>query len=865
MALKSGDVDYSLSRVAVAAALVFFFVNLACVFHIRGVADAEGYVLNTSRLIPVNTFEDDGSINLYASLGYSRLHESKFSYYFNIGGPFLHLGTVAMALGQELGLVKRFESPRLYWNYPEELLQAWKLFGLYKLFGFLMFLPVVVYWIGNNHISRNAGNIATVLVAAMPFIPGFELRMKVDSPAMLLGLVSLLFQIQYAKQGRNSHAYLAVVSLGVSLSMKFLMLPAVATMALAFCLGARARGERLLGAASLGRLTGMSAVFIAVFFAANPRFLVGIGVMVADYGKALAQVAPVASRFELFEALWFRLTHFGPLMGWSVNLIVLPSLLLCTFQSVLRIGGNRTALRFLLLFFWLDLFYLYAFVGSVGVRDITYYFYAASVVLCLMVAAALDQCIEWAGRAGRHAGTAAWAACFVIAAGAFHQQWKTLEALFAPSNRQQALAWIDTNLTPNRGVGVLLEPGGVPVNSLYRVDPFRHWVVPVGADARLLQDMRPDALLRLEAKAQSEVQSPHGYGLAADFAVASDLSGNKRRDLYQEEAYQVFERLGPPTATMPESLELRLGNHVRADVEPQFNILQFQALPFFPISLEMLRKQDDTVVPQDLHTFGRSLRTDSSLAYVHQIDPLCLTLWGVKYLLARTGAESPVQVEVLDSGLYGFEPAWVWGGPGGGQVTCFENRDYRGQAFFVPDAQALFSARRPFSAVFRNRGRIPLSGVLAAPGSAAAAMEIVMDIETDQPLDCILSGGGRKQSVLIAPGFHELRVPYQAEGDLRYEINPVGPAARAVITRLEARPLSIQAAPAVEAWSVSSRQAFARVRAGGPGRVLFSLPWHRYWEAQVDGRSALTQKGPGNTVAVPVSGGGHFVSLRVKG
>jgi len=872
VALKPGDLDFSLSRAAVAVTLVFFFVNLAAVFHLRGVADAEGYGLNTSRLIPVNTYEDDGSINLHASLGYSRLHEGKFSYYFNIGGPFLHLGTAVMGIGVELGLLKRFESPRLYWNYPEELLRAWKFFGLYKLFGFLMFLPVVVYWVGNNHLSRNAGIVATVLVAVMPFIPGFEQRMKVDSPALVLGLLSLLFQIQYSKWGRDSHLYVAAGILGVSLSMKFLMLPAAITIVLTCFLGARARGQSILGAAAIRRLASVVGLCVVVFFAANPRFLAGIGVMVADYNKSISQVVPTTGLFDMFDALWYRLTHFGPLLGWSVNLIILPVLLICMLRASLRTDRNRTALGFLLLFFWLDLFYLYAFVGSAGLRDITYYFYAASTVLCLLGAAAFDQLLAWAGKLGKPGIFVSWAVGCVIVAGAGHQQWNTLEALFAPSNRQQALSWIDENLAPGTSVGVPLGLGGVPVNAQYRVNPFSHLVVPVGADEQLLQMLSPDTLLHMEAHAKAKRPIYPGYGLVAEFSRGADLSANAIRNLYQEEAYQVFRVNRPRTSELPESLELRLGNFVRDDQEPEFNILQFQALPFFPISMELFRKSRGSVVPQDIHAFGRSVRTDASLTYVHQIDPVCLTLWGVKYLLAKTGSGSSIQAEVLDSGLYGFRPSWTWNSQGNGsQVTCFENQGYLGQAFFVPDGQALYSKTRPGSPLFRNRGGILLHGVLVAEGkmpkSDLSAVEIVMNIETDQPLDCIVSGGARKQSVLVGKGYHEMRIAYQAgQGELRYEINPAGPVKGEVsITRLEVRPLAIQADPVIEARTVTSRQAFARVNSGNAGRVVFALPWHGYWEAEVDGESVRPMKGPGNTVAVPVPDGEHFVSLRIRG
>ena len=863
-AVRQG-IDWSVPGLIAVLTLVFFAANLAGVLNLRGVADPEGYVLNTSRLIPVNTHEDDGHLNITAMLGHLELHQNKFSYYFNIGGPFLLFAQGAAAVGDALGLVKRFDDPTLYWLYPGELKRAWQFFGMLKL-AFLVWLPVVVFWFGNNHLSRRSGLVGAAFVAAMPFIPGFEQRMKVDSVVIALGLLSLLFQVAYARWGRDRDLLCGAAVLALSMSMKFVMLPAAAVFLWCFLLGERARGEQALSGRTTLRAAKTCALALAVFFLANPRFIPGVLVMASDYTKAISASHAAVASHGLLDTLLYRLTSLGPLAGGWADALALPVLAISLGACLLPPPQTwRTGAVALLAFFVLDFAYMFAFVGAEGARAITYYFFAASVVLCMLTGFALDRLATAASRLSPAAGFGVLALAAALVAASFVQQAQVLAYALGLSNRQQALAWMENSLPRGASVGVPMPADAVPINSLYWIDPYRHPAVLVGADLELLQDKRPDYVLRVQGTKARGAGTPPGYVVEAQFADGAGLSGGGNRDMFQDEAYQVLRRAGEAAKPSGLTTEYRLNSFLERDPEPVFNVMEHQASVLFPISLEMLRKSGGGLAPFPLGAFASSIRQGGRLAYIHQIPPACLTLWGVKYLLAPAGEGSPLRSKVLRDGLYPLAPAHGW--DAGAGPALFQNTGYLGQAVFIPEAAPLARLRANPSIIFRSRGRLPLSGDLATrealKSGGSELVQVSLTLETDRPVDCIFSGGPRPLSVLLGPGYHEVRLPYHAAGPgaLRYEINPVTPPARVVLHAVEARPMALRGAPVVEAAWTTPREAFARVDAPVAGTVAFALPWHRYWRASVDGSPVEPQRGPGNTVAVPVPTGRHQTAL----
>ena len=121
----------------------------------------------------------------------------------------LHVGRALASLAGKAGIIKVFQDPWLYLAYPEEILRVWHAYGLYKLF-FLAWLPIVVWWIGNNFLTRASGLLAVVIFAAMPFLPAFEQRMKPDGVAILFGSLSPPVPARaLLRYGRISSFYLA--------------------------------------------------------------------------------------------------------------------------------------------------------------------------------------------------------------------------------------------------------------------------------------------------------------------------------------------------------------------------------------------------------------------------------------------------------------------------------------------------------------------------------------------------------------------------------------------------------------------------------------------------------------------------------
>ena len=220
----ASGLDYSIPKAVWIVFAAFVLIQLASIFTLRGVADPQGYVFNASKPVAVNVYEDDGTQSIAAVLGYFSHSEGWFATFFNIGGPMLHVGRALASLAGKAGIIKVFQDPWLYVAYPEEILRVWHAYGLYKLF-FLAWLPIVVWWIGNNFLTRASGLLAVVIFAAMPFLPAFEQRMKPDGVAILFGSLSLLYQLAHLRYGRISSFYLAAALLGVSFSIKTIMLP----------------------------------------------------------------------------------------------------------------------------------------------------------------------------------------------------------------------------------------------------------------------------------------------------------------------------------------------------------------------------------------------------------------------------------------------------------------------------------------------------------------------------------------------------------------------------------------------------------------------------------------------------------------
>lgn len=877
--MKSG-LQFTIPRHVFAAAALFIAVQALALSTMPGVRDLAGTLLNTSKPLSFNTYEDDGAINVYAALGYFKDHSNRFSYLINIGGPALHLAGLAVSAADSLGLVKRFKDPLLYLMYPDEFLNIWKFLGYFKLLLFTAWLPLVVYWIGANHFSKRTGTLACWLAAVMPFTTGFEIRMKFDAAAIVLMLLSLLFQLDYLKRRNRRSLYLAAAFLGFSLSVKLVALSALATFFLVYALAENRRPPGLFGHAALTRLILPCALMLGVFLLANPLFIAGL----ADFIRALMESKTFftgsggAARESLWAALAFRFAHFSSFYGQFPGLAVFPALALSVLSLLRkrRFDANAVFLAAIAV----DVAYTSLVAGG-GVRVLTYYYFPLAILLLFPIASFLDACMSAAERHGRLAGYAACGAVLLLVAHAFGEDAAVLSHLRSETNRQAAHAWIEENAGLDASVGVPLEPGEGLVNSRIRVDPFRYRLVQIGKDGRLLETKRPAYALWTRNSPDDPRFDPEGYLPAAIFMRGGGLP-HERYDLYQEEPFSIFKAEAPvlpPKERGPGALEKDLGDFVRKDPEAEFNILQYQALGLFPISLDILRKAGETVALFPAGMFTGAVRDASSpLAFAHQADPSVLTLWGIKYVLARNDGQGGFEENVLRPGLYPLrEAARLPGDSGGGrEAVLYGNERYAGQGFFLSDpapeaihAQAVsFNWSRPWR-IFR--ASLPGSGTLYPPEliekHRPEMLRIRMEIKADGPMDLILKGGKSRQSALIGPGRRQVDLPYELGPDsssVEYEMHPAGHDGSGKILSASASPLRIEGGPTVRNVTANARFAFAWVDAQTSGRVAFALPAHRFWRAEVDGEEAPVQKDVANIVSVPVTAGRRFVSLRFE-
>lgn len=853
-----------------AAVAVFLCLQVMVVSHLRGPADPELYPLDATKHVPVNAYEDDGAINVAAALGLVP-DTDRFSSLINIGGPFLLGGRAFVQLAGALGFVQCFEDPWLYAMYPDAYRKVWTAFGLYKALVFLPWFPLVLYWIGRNHLSEGAGGLAAWMLAAMPFLTGFEARLKTDSPAMILGLFALLFLLRFREDGRRKYLFAASVLLGVSLSMKLLMVPVLAVLAAVVFARRREEGDGPGRPVQYLVLSGL--VLVAAFFASNPLAVPGLAAYVKALTGSTVFLKADASAVSpgLLRTLAGRLGQFGVYFGSWLGALVLPAL---AFQLV-RAAHRRALLDppgLLLFFFAASAAYLYLVAPS-ALAVMTYYFLLPAVIALLLMADALALCLGLLRRARpRLCGLASLVVAGLLGA-AFRDNLAVLACMTEPTNRQRAHAFLAGEAKTGDTVGIPIEPDAETFSRAFGVDPFRFRLRKLGKDAGLLEEKRPDWLLLTRPDAARPWPDPAGYLTAARFEAGMDLP-QERFDLYQETPYAVYAaekagQGGAEAAGDKEDILFALGQFVRADPEPAFGVLQCQALPLRPISLDLFRKSGQTLLPDATSAFAASVRhAFSPLAYVHQVDRLTLAFWGVKYVLARDD-DAAFAKDTLGSGRFALDPAGTL--PGG--VTVYRDRDYRGQAFFLADAgegEMRRKVPRPYLSWLRPLQ--PFGSLYSREDLGRAGVKVLavtVRVKSDGPVDVILKGGAARRSLLAGAGTHAFIAPYEVgDGpeDVGYELHPAKPGVRFSLEEIKAEPLRVGEGGTVKGGSVSPAASFAPVVAERPGRVVFALPYTPgLWRATVDGHEVQARPGPAGTVTVPVPAGASFVALFARG
>lgn len=844
-------------------------VQLMAIGKVRGVGDGEGYLLNTSRIFSLNTYEDDGSANLALALGQGKNLPRYLPYGIDIGGPYIYLGRFVLLVAERLGLVTLFSDPSLYLLYPDAYRTVWKTFAVYKAV-LLMLVPLVLYWLCTNFFTKLSGIFAVLIFAAMPFVPGFEVRLKVDVLAVAVGLLSVMHQIQFLRTRQPRYCIFAAAWLGLSLSMKLILITTGLTLICFLVYCSIKCAQRLRYFLRVG--TQAAIVFLTVYVLANPMVIPGWYVYFTSIAKHLGENSN--SSIGTLHALWLRWSSFDIFFG-PVFLWLIPPVLVFSIYLTCRFKENRAFFGTLLSLLILQTIYFsLSFRGALA--NTTYYYYSHAILLIPLMA----SCFAWLRiRVLKMIPSIAFVVIPLFCAAlffSFKSQVAVLQYLTSRTDRQNFLHWIDNNLVPGASIGVPVERFSNVIDSLIRVDPFRYRVVPVGKDASLAAQYLPDYILWVRPSPVAKALALPEYDLAACFNAGSELPHN-RYDLYQEEVFELYARKSSLPQKSPSfspwNLEYDIGRFLRRDMEQQFNIMQFQGMHFYPISLDLFRKTQQTIVPFPTQAFAGAVRYRTSpLTYVHQADPLCLPLWGVKYVVADMRPESAFLTHTLGRSGKRFEFMQQFEATFEGQprkIGIFKNIDYLGQVFFAPE-----SLPRERNTLQRTHGRFlerPLKtyGTLYPQEFLLAgnvtAIEVRLVIETDTTVDVLIKSSGHTQSYLIGPGYHDVLLPYtvaNSDGSIDYEINTTADSGNIIVHALSASPLRLQKLPNVDSCAIDSRQAFVHFTNFDSGRVFFALPFHKYWVAEVDGQRVQVTPGPAGCVAIPVMAGEHFIALR---
>lgn len=851
--------------------VVFAIFGILALSNLRGIHEPYGYPLNTSKYCSFNTYEDDGIININAALGYFQDKSDKYGSLFNIGGPFLHMARLAVWSGEKLGLITVFDVPQMYLMYPEQFQRVWVFFGAFKLL-FTIFLPAVAYWLCSNHLDRRTGVIAAWLLAVSPFIPVFEQRMKVDSVCLTVGLLSLLFQIQYIKTKALKHLLVAAGLLGLSFSMKLITLPLGFTLALSYVWAWRVHG---FGRFGWGRAVSAVGILTAMFLAANPSFGPYFVTWIKDYARYFHSGNELRDQISFQQALTARFSDLAPLLGTAGSFSWAPALAIAAWNAIFNNNRECTcSLVMLLVYLAGYVLFVIAF-GPLRFATITYYFYSGAVILTILTAYALAQTMEYFQNQ-RLSAAAVAVLTLVMVCMSLHDSFQIQMYLAEPTNRQRMHAWIDEHVPKHASIGLPLPESSDVFNYLLRLDPFVRRLVPVGPDGALAGAKSPQYLLRILPPAGEQNFRTEGYAPVAKFDARPDASCVGVETIYQDEGYELLRMSAASSATESSSdgsIESQVGEWLARDVENGFNFFSYHAGKSFPISLEAWRKTGETVLPMPTRAFTGAIRPggrEAVLSFLHEVPPSLLTLWGVKYVLADSNDPEFRTKSLGDERLRLYEKARfraVADLPDPkGAIGLYGVGGYLGQAFFIPDAPLLLESRT--SLLHRMTGRSTIKGYGAFGGAdglaGITALEVSLHVRANTPLDLILKSGQRRISILIEPGEYDLLLPFDLDpqaGEAGYEVNGISGPADFSILSLSARPLTILATPNVSAEGSDFQAAFARADISAPGRIVFALPWHRYWRAHVDGRPVEPQRGLGNTVAVPVPAGRHLVAI----
>ena len=141
---------------------------------------------------------------------------------------------------------------------------------------------------------------------------------------------------------------------------------------------------------------------------------------------------------------------------------------------------------------------------------------------------------------------------------------------------------------------------------------------------------------------------------------------------------------------------------------------------------------------------------------------------------------------------------------------------------------------------------------------------VYIEIKSTKPVSVYIKGGGNEEYWNIGSGKQRIWMPYRVfknDGAITYRVSPVEGKGSIVISKINVSPLNLYASPVVSNVKISTRGGAAVINASSEGDVMFSLPYHKYWKAKVDGVLVPVKKGLAGTVAVGAPQGRHLVEV----
>lgn len=864
------------------AVLAFLIINSITILNVKGVVDDVGYKWQGAQYIPVNTYHDEGRFYVYGSIGFRNWREAnREEALINMGGPSVHAVRFLLWAGDKIGIVKTFEDPYSYYLYPEEYLKIWKFIGLYKVWLFLIWLPIVVYWIGARHFSKMTGLLAVWLTISIPFITGYEPRLKPDTIAIMLGLFSILWQLEFTRTFSNLHLFLAAIFLGISFAVKFNMAPVGITLFLAYVIVSKKQAQSLFDYKTWKKFCLVIGIVILSFVIANPLAIGGFHWFVSLFSKYVFAGEQRDYGIKIIlESIWYRILHFDSHFGTVLNWMVIPSIIFAFINLFYERGHKRVSLSFVLVFLFGYFIYI-AFLVQGRVVFLTYYYYSAAIVLLIIISNMLSVLYEKAALVNRIALFAVGMAVVFIVGFTAYENSRVFSYMVSKTNRQEMYAWFEKNIHQGTVVGIPMSPlSHTFFDQWIQLDPFKYRLVHIGKQGELLEENKPDYFIWILFSKDSPKINRPDYKIIAEFSKGADLP-HERYDLYQEEQFLVYKRNTTEVDISQRSIlgemERQLGVFMKADAEDEFRILQFQGITFMPLWLNLLRKTDYSLHYDSHSSFDSSVKGDnlehSRYLYVHNIGPTTLQLWGVKYILARLTPNSSFEDMVLRSDRYSlkeinrFETLF---GEEKRDVGLFYNNEYKGQVFFAKYGEGE-SKRKPFykriwESIFNRKKTV--QGVLYDSDKikrmGANNIAVYMKVKSSAPAIITVRGGGNEESWGIAEGVQTVWMPYRIfnpDEPVVYEINSLKKRGKIYTEEVYAMPLFLYSDQAISNSKISKRGGAVSVNADKDGEIIFSLPYHKYWKAKVDGVSVPVKKGLAGTVAVGAPQGRHLVEV----